>query len=74
LSSAIPIQCSVDEVFAFIILADSEKKTSIAYIARAGLWARNAGTAEALPNMKAFANFADARCRLRRPTVPKAHL
>ena len=28
-------------------------------MARAGLWARNNGNTEALPNMKAFANFAD---------------
>jgi hypothetical protein len=28
-------------------------------MARAGLWARNLGAAEALPNMKVFANFAD---------------
>src|SRR5690349_20429571 len=27
-------------------------------VSRAGLWARNNGTTEALPNMKAFANFA----------------
>jgi hypothetical protein len=28
-------------------------------MARAGLWARNMGNTQALPNMKAFANFAD---------------
>jgi hypothetical protein len=35
------------------------KGFQMSLMARAGLWARNNGTTEALPNMKAFANFAD---------------